>query len=420
MRKTIKVGLVLGAIAAAAIAGCGSSSDSSGGNTGGNSSNSATSSTTKASASHTAVQASTTGPTSGTGGSGGGSASGVGESCTQDSDCTGTSTDLTCVTADMNDPVFGGGPVNGYCTKKCSSSADCPSDASCLMGQSGSYCFENCTFGVSASMSMLDPDKCYGRADVRCQLLSDQTSAACVPSCGNDDQCPSGEYCDEQLTVCVAMPHTGDPIGAACDPTAMTDTCAGICVGFSATDMHVGLCSEECENGADPNESCGGLSNGLCAYTTQNMNGDLGTLGDVGFCINSCAKGSDCDTPLLECDSFANGGAFCIVPIPCKSDSDCGQQGAFPNEVCTQTAMGMECIDPTFQGAGGAGGAGGTGTTTSSSASSTASASSTTGTGMGGASSSSSTTAVASSVTAAVSSVVSAVSSGTGGADAGP
>lgn len=48
----------------------------------------------------------------------------------------------------------------------------------------------------------------------------------------------------------------GDPIGADCDPTASTDPCAGICVGYQ-NEPSVGSCSAYCSQALGTPGSCG-------------------------------------------------------------------------------------------------------------------------------------------------------------------
>lgn len=101
-----------------------------------------------------------TGGTGGTGGVGGVGGTGTGGTgnvdqgewlglpCTTDSECAPG----TCVVAGADDPVFGGGPQNGYCSKTCAKSGDCPGVGSiCFKGANGSAaegrCVASCEVG---------------------------------------------------------------------------------------------------------------------------------------------------------------------------------------------------------------------------------------------------------------------------------
>ena len=156
------------------------------------------------------------------------------EQCQSDADC---SMGLTCIKATATDQVLGGGPAGGYCSKTCMASSDCPGQASsCLKNDAASpgICVLGCDQGP-ALMSLqdpLDPAKCYGRDDLRCQALS-ATSSVCLPTCGKDDQCPAGRVCDPRFAVCVDKANTGKAPGDKCDPKAAMPECAGVCLSIT-------------------------------------------------------------------------------------------------------------------------------------------------------------------------------------------
>jgi len=390
--------LGLGAASAGA-GGCGSSA--AGGGTGG--------APTTASSTHAS---STAGPVTGTGGSDSGN---LARSCTTDADCGGS---LGCVLPTANDPVFGGGPVGGYCTMSCKTDGDCPGPTSvCVTGTNGAgLCELGCTLGPQLGHldDPLDPDKCWGRDDLRCAFIA-STLTACVPTCGKDSQCPSGRVCDPRLTVCVDTPTSGLGAGSVCVPKATPPQCAGVCVSFTGGAT---ACSEPCVLGGQDlltSPSCGGVTAGLCVYSPAG-NG----AGDYGFCAPACTKQDDCQTPAFWC--LAVGGltgkgtdnGFCLGGTGCPNgDADCAQHAG---TTCTATKDGPFCLPAAFPlggetpdagadgGTGGAGGAtssaAGTGGA-SSSAAGTGGATSTSATGTGGATSSSATGAASSSATGA-------------------
>src|SRR5262249_4659783 len=150
-----------------------------------------------------------------------------------------------------------------------------------VIDQLSGWCVLGCEFGEPQIMFVndpLDPDKCRGREDLRCALQPDGTSL-CMPSCGSDAQCP-GRYCDLKKGFCVDEPPMGDPPGAKCDPQAMADTCAGLCVQLGGQQS---MCTSPCTlGGVVPNpDECGG--DGACVFSPQGTG-----LGDSAFCAQGC------------------------------------------------------------------------------------------------------------------------------------
>src|SRR5262245_25334744 len=145
------------------------------------------------------------------------------ESCMSDADCGG----LTCLKPTDSVPALGGGgPAAGYCSKTCANDTDCPGGAAgasiCAtdgMGNNG-ICLPGCTFGPPLRFldDPLDPSKCHGRDDVRCQSLNMASiPAACIPTCGKDNQCPAPRVCDPRIAICVDTANVGKPTGAKCN-----------------------------------------------------------------------------------------------------------------------------------------------------------------------------------------------------------
>lgn len=288
----------------------------------------------------------------------------LGATCQSDSDC---GTGFTCLAPTDNLPVFGGGPAHGYCSKNCSTDADCPNGA-CLGDGADARCLEACVVGeppLEFLDSPLDETKCHGRPDVRCQTVNN--TDMCVPTCLGDADCPAGLSCDPRFAVCVSAPNTGLPNGEPCDQMSDPPDCAGICVSFTNGPT---MCSNWCVlGGEDLSTECGGLEKGICVFSPAGHE-----LGDSAFCTESCTKQDDCQNPAFWC--FPVGGitgsavpnGFCFGADDClNGQADCTS----PNE-CTDTIYGPKCIDPTFPlggagtggggtGGGGVGGAGGAG-----------------------------------------------------------
>ncbi|APR83316.1 BNR repeat domain protein [Minicystis rosea] len=323
--------------------------------------------------SSTGMSSSSSSGYNGTGGSGG---HGVAARCAVDSDC---AMGLTCLVDTADDPIFGGGPVNGFCTRSCDADTDCAEQgATCFKlddAQPG-RCTLSCTIGppiesIDGFFDTLPADKCLGREDLRCGKAKNGVGV-CLPTCGEDAQCKNGRFCDPRLAVCVKDPSEGLPLGAACKAGEEPSTCSGLCVGF---DSGVAMCSSPCVLGGDKvsTADCGGPSHGFCAFRAQ-PNG----AGDVGYCTPSCEAHDQCPSPSFWCFAFSGlteivGKGYCFAATPCPNGQDDCVNAGTGADTCTTTAYGAYCLDQTFPfstngtgggGGGGAGGAdGGTGST---------------------------------------------------------
>ncbi|WP_433935903.1 hypothetical protein AB3662_14395 [Sorangium cellulosum] len=272
--------------------------------------------------------------------------------CEADADCGPSG---VCI-PESDSEFFGGGPAGGYCTAACSEDSDCAGEGSVCIGGA---CLLGCTMGVPPLESLateLDPGKCQGREDLRCDALDD--ASICVPSCGSDGQCTGGRVCDPRWNLCVDEPTTGLPEGSPCEiGRDGEDPCASWCIDFGGES---GVCAGLCVLGGDiANDDCGGLESGLCLYSLAADSG----AGDVGVCANACTSHSDCLLPDASCVSAgleANG--YCLFGV---TQCPLGQRQCARGEVCTRTPQGSLCLDETYplddSGAGGGGGAGGAG-----------------------------------------------------------
>ena len=222
----------------------------------------------------------------------------LGTVCAVDGDC---GTGFTCVTAGGG--KFGGaGPSQGLCTATCTSDDDCAAlepGAGCVnMGTTDApapYCLEACTQG-----DPVDPTtKCQGRFDLACRDLADPTVSTatdpfCVPRCRMDSECGTGLYCSPRSGLCSKTKPTGDAAGTPCDANAMTNNCAGICVGFpdSTGKVFTGYCADLC-SGVTPCNFNGTAPGGLCLGALSQMFGEF----DEGFCEPTCACSDECKFP---------------------------------------------------------------------------------------------------------------------------
>jgi len=297
----------------------------------------------------------TTGPT--TTSSSGGANSDLGAACTSNDQC---GMGNRCILATANDPILGGGPAGGYCSRDCATNTDCGNNGVCIGAQQGTpgSCFLACENGPAPMFidEPLDENKCHGREDVACTGLQAGLTA-CLPVCGSDTQC-GGRMCDPRAGVCVDNANTGLGIGAACDPEATDDACAGTCIGFSDGGS---MCSQACVFGGslEGTPDCGGLDKGLCIFLPEGSG-----AGDYGVCTAACTEHDDCQNPLFFCSSvpWYDGNGFCFNAPQCSNGSECQAP-----DVCTETKYGMFCLDPSFPlgdaapGTGGGGGGGGGG-----------------------------------------------------------
>jgi hypothetical protein len=367
--------------------GCSSSSSGSsttGGTTGGagGSGTTTTTTTTKTTSTSTSTSGGGSGQgggtsTGGSGQGGGGTSEYLGAACSADGDC---GAGLRCITSTTNDPVLGGGPAGGYCSKDCAQDTDCPGDGSlCLKATKNDpkgICLLGCTLGPALTY-INDPqpaDKCQGREDVRCAELQ-QGIALCLPTCGEDVQCDGGKVCDPRAGVCVDKANTGLAMGAKCDPNAQTPDCAGVCLQFSSGAGGGGaggaapdtMCSEPCVMGGKDflNQlDCGGATKGLCAFAAKGAGS-----GDFGYCTPACKSQEDCQFPLFACiriggtEQYIDNG-YCLGGADTCTAAEEGKLCANSTKLyCTNTSAGYLCLDKEWplgkyapQGAGGAGG----------------------------------------------------------------
>jgi hypothetical protein len=226
----------------------------------------------------------------------------VGAPCESDADCQGV---LGCLTASSNDYFGNGGPAGGYCSLRCTDSAQCqevdPLSGCATLGGVG-LCIRTC---LSKDPSPGER-KCLDRPDVVCrsvvadgaeQLLVERQEGRCVPRCGSNAECPAGRVCHAQAGFCTDLPPPGGPISAACSDE---DECSGrLCDGLSSAD--VGVCTAPCV---------------------------LGQLSGCGFAADDPARGAACITSFVQVAGFAEGiGDLGICRELCDVAGDCLRAG---------------------------------------------------------------------------------------------
>jgi formylglycine-generating enzyme len=266
----------------------------------------------------------------------------LGQGCIADHDC-GPSPHARCIDRDAESPS--GGIVGGYCSRFCTSDAECGADGVCALGM----CLLRCDPYSPPVQHLDDPllsTKCHGRRDLVCRSLQEAPDGACLGSCTSDDDC-GDRFCDRKIGGCVNLPPSGAPDGTPCQ---VQSQCQGYCVGSGSE----AFCASACSAGGEiDSDDCGGSGSALCfASGAYNANGSL------GYCYASCGSHGDC----------AAAGAFCMpvaIDAPpgyqappwwdvassvCFVTSPCANVGQ-PCEgdlICTSTPEGPRCLDPSI------------------------------------------------------------------------
>jgi hypothetical protein len=221
----------------------------------------------------------------------------VAAACTSDANC---ADGLSCTTpGDIGGPFSNGaepgGPQNGYCSRSCSSDADCQAAdplAICLgPGAGQNHCFESCD-PLRASF----PAQCNARDDLTCIPLAGETlQAYCAPACQNDAAC-TPRICNLGTGLCQDRQGTGEPLGAAC---VSNEECAdGVCFALRGQPS---ICT------------------GLCTF---------GSVAGCGFAEDASERDAACIDSAL-----AGGAGPGLCAELCDVDADCEQQQA--GWVCT-------------------------------------------------------------------------------------
>ncbi len=291
----------------------------------------------------------------------------LGQACVSNGDC--VTAGLECLTEDSLPGEQG--PAGGLCTAPCASNADCEgfgTVAYCYTLAEQPYCIEGCPVGAF--------DKCHDRVDVACTPLTNQAPCTsdsacspgicdadsgvclfggCVPACGADSQCGSGQSCDFSTGLCSSNPKEGLGFGAPCNTRETNDPCAGFCIRVSETG---GMCSASCSQNLNL-YGCGfdgsGPADAVCAFRTAD---DFASIGDLGICGPLCDCNAECELEGWGCfdldDQLGTGAqeyfgrkGICLTRDENDQPSDTLQQ-------CPNGSGGGA-------GAGGEGGGGGTG-----------------------------------------------------------
>jgi hypothetical protein len=128
-------------------------------------------------------------------------------------------------------------------------------------------------------------------------------------------------------------------LGAKCDPQAMTDERAGVCIAITGG---LSMCSSPCVLGGEvPNPlECFGPLNGVCLYSPAGSG-----AGDGGFCAQACTQQDQCQVPGFFCFGIGlDTAGACLNSTPCASDADCN----FLDGACIERTLGKYCMSPEY------------------------------------------------------------------------
>jgi hypothetical protein len=147
---------------------------------------------------------------------------------------------------------------------------------------------------------------------------------ACLPTCGGNFDCASGQFCDFSTGFCVPTAPGGLPLGALCDPTlpAESDPCNGFCLATDATSTE-GTCSAYCAFSLELT-GCGwngtGAAEAACLFATVVSRDGAGGIdlaeSDLMLCGKLCDCNEDCPAAADLCfDENAGDPSFSIQAL---------------------------------------------------------------------------------------------------------
>jgi len=275
----------------------------------------------------------------GTGGSGVVPTTGgvLGMPCQSNANC---KTGLTCLTS-AGSEFDGGGVPNGLCSLDCSADITAANATTCAslgatviclqITASTAYCVESCNLGPPVASQT----KCQNRRDMACADPGGVGVGYCQPTCRGDFDC-AGRTCDLGSGVCTGPISAARklPIGAKCDPNAMTDICTGACVGVSdGPTSTFGFCSGTCrlgEIGCGLNPATAGARASYCLFPADQAS----DFGDLGFCAELCDCNDDCANPDFVCSPVQG------LSMPAGHIGACG-----PPDASGDAGRGIACHD---------------------------------------------------------------------------
>lgn len=244
----------------------------------------------------------------------------LGKKCLSKTECG----QLDCVAASST-ALGGEGPPSGMCTLPCGGlpATYCgmidPGAICHVFAPGAEYCLKGCTPGPVSADGGFDPNKCHGRPEMGCTLLTTPTgpASACLPTCAGTQHCDTGgstnTACNPATGLCTKVAPAGATYGTSCtlaDAGLPADggdggpaSCAGICspvLDPSSGQPGTFVCSGACV--VNPDASCGW--NGTGAAEAACMKGfvpNVSDLGDSGTCVELCDCQDFCSDPNMVC-----------------------------------------------------------------------------------------------------------------------
>jgi len=219
----------------------------------------------------------------------------VGVACTADTDCTNADfaeADVECLTGEYKAYNF----TSGYCTIKNDNFA-CPD---------GTGQYSDAQTDVNCFLECNDENSCP--EGFRC---NDDVLGKCFPACDSDEDCAEGSYCNDDKE-CKRNPS--EP-GGECESD---EGClySAMCI----TQIPGGFCMVMCSSDAQ----CG--DNGAQCVTVE-----FGGQGAYDICLPACESDADCRSfggmMTMKCHEQYDGKED-VCSMPCEADADCYDEGA--------------------------------------------------------------------------------------------
>jgi hypothetical protein len=265
----------------------------------------------------------------------------------------------SCASDASCDQASGFTCVEGTCRHPCRSHFDCGGVAICEpLGRSGTYCaLTRPPTTPGGFYSNCPNDDCDVLRGFECVGALADTESYCSTECGNDDDCPTGFFCDlvdgatgGDRNLCVPRVFC-----AACETD--TDCLAvpgGICADDGSGERH---CTTLCEPGRN---SCPWGASTECAVTDQRLGvptcqHKFGACRGEGVSCHPCLRDSDCPTGYCLTQLYS-GERWCVdQTLPCSCEGRPIRQDFCSGTTgCPTSPSGlpMVCYDPGSPGGG--------------------------------------------------------------------
>jgi hypothetical protein len=240
---------------------------------------------------------------------------------------------------------------NGYCTKACSTTAQCSARTACGKNPSGNgpakICLKQCTAPYQS------PGGC--RTDYVCEPNAETANVpVCFPKCTSNTSCGSAPTCDSRGFCC------GAQSSACCENTSCqgANTCTnGACIPTACGGAGQPCCNGSCSGAAtacvnNTCAACGGSGQPCCAgnaCASVNTICSAGTCSPCGALSRNCCAGNTCSTGSCVAGVCQNAG---LLPVgePCTAGNQCAGNTCitatattFLGGYCTQDCGSSSC-----------------------------------------------------------------------------